>query len=52
MLYEVMRGSASLMHTEAFDTIVGRGRTVSYPRLLVGIPVHYATCVNQTSSKS
>lgn len=51
MLYEVMKGSTRLVHMEAFDTMVWRGRTVSCPRLLVGIPIHYATCVNQTSLK-
>lgn len=48
MLYEVMKGSTRLVHMEAFDTTVWRGRTVSSPWLLVGIPIHYATCVNQT----
>lgn len=52
MFHEVMRGSKSFMHVEAFDTMVWRGRTASFLRLPVGISIHYSTWVNQTSPKS
>ncbi len=47
VFHEVMKGSTSLGHLKAFDTMVWRGRAVFCPRLLAGISIHYATCVNK-----
>ena len=52
MVYEVMRGLKCFMHVEAFDTMVWHGRKVSCPRLLVGISIYFAACINQTSPNS
>lgn len=52
IFHEVMRGSTSLVHLGAFDTMTWRGRMISYPRLLVGISIHYAICVKYTFPKS
>ena len=49
IFYDVMGGLKSFMHVEAFDTMDLHGRKVSCLRLLVGISIHFATCINQIS---